>query len=92
MRDGMERPLLPAGVDIEGANVAGRRGQAFRHDRTQDQQIAVEDTRRVDADAERARVAALETLAQVDAPVLAELGMGLPVFASSAYSQWRDAK
>ena len=71
--DGMERPLLPAGVDVEGANVAGRGRQAFRHDRTQDQQIAVEDTRGVDADAECARIAALETLTQVDASILAEL-------------------
>ena len=85
--------LLPAGVDVERANVAGRRGQPLGDDRTEDQQIAIEHTRRVDADAERARIAPFKALTQDRSgrPVR-NCGKGLPVFASSAYSQWREAK
>src|SRR4029453_9393747 len=73
MRDRVERPALAAGVDVEGADVARRRRQSLGDDRAEDQQVFVEDTGRVDADADRAGLAALEAEAQVDAAVLAEV-------------------
>ena len=72
VRDGVERPLLPAGVDVERADVTRRRGQPFRHDRSDNQEVAVEHAGRVDADVERARIASGEALAQIDAAVLSE--------------------
>ena len=53
----------------------------------EDQQVAEEHAGRVDADAERVRVAPPEALAQIDAALLPNPASGLPVVASSAYSQ-----
>ena len=77
MWNGVKRPALAPGVDVERADVAGRRWQRLGHDRSDDQEIAVEHARRVHADAERARVTALESLAQIDPAALAEPGQRL---------------
>ena len=76
VRDGVERPLLRAGVDVEGADVAGRRGQPLGHDRPDDQQVAVEHAGRVQADADRPRVPAQKPSRRSIRPPLPKVATG----------------
>src|SRR5690606_17938949 len=76
VRNGVELPLQLAGTCVEGANVAGTRGQAFRDDAAEDEQVSMDDAGCVDGDAERPQ-GTVEAFTKIDEAALAEGGVGL---------------
>src|SRR5262249_10294535 len=78
VRNRVEGPSFLARAHIERPDVTRRRREPFRHDRSQDDEVVVENAWRVDANTERARIAALEPLTQIDPAVLTKTGNRLP--------------
>ena len=75
MRDGVEGPAQRAGADIEGADVAGRRGFGFRVATADDDEVLVDNAGSGESDGLLGVVAA-QVLAQVDAALFAKTGDG----------------
>src|ERR1039458_4428617 len=70
-RNGVEYPAQRAGVHIEGANVAGRRGMGLRVAAADDDQVLVDAARRGERDGLLFPWLA-QAFTEVDAPALAE--------------------